>query len=235
MNNTSLRSLLLTALVALIFGFGGAALWSATSLGHAQTREYLLANPDILPEMAENFQKQQARERLVDVADDVVAPFPGAILGNPEGSITLVEFTDYACSFCRLSQEHVEALIAKNPELRVVIREWAIFEGSDQAAKMALAAAQQGKFAAFHKAMFENGPPSEDSILSAAAIAGLDLAIAQKFIESPDAEFELSRNTALAKQLGFSGTPSWVIGDQAFEGAVGEAELQKAIDEASSS
>ena len=139
MQNTSLRSHLLTALVALIFGFGGAALWSVSGLGHEQTRDYLLDNPEILPEMAENFQKNEARERLVGVADEVVSPFPGAILGNPEGSVTLVEFTDYGCSFCRQSREDIDALVAANPDLKVVIREWPIFEGSDQAASMALA------------------------------------------------------------------------------------------------
>lgn len=233
--SSSLRSLLLTALVALIFGFGGAALWASTGFGHAQTRTYLLENPEILPEMAENFQKNQARERLADIADDVVTPFPGAVLGNPNGSVTLVEFTDYGCSFCRVSREHIEALVAKNPELKVVIREWPIFEGSDKAAKMSLAAAQQGKFAEFHKEMFENGPPSENSILAAAASAGLDLAKAQQFITARGGDFELSNNMALAKQLGFSGTPSWVVGDEVFEGAVGEAELQRAIDAARAS
>ncbi|MDN3646823.1 DsbA family protein [Pontixanthobacter aestiaquae] len=230
--NTSLRSRLVTALIALAFGFGGAALWSATGMGHAQTRSYLLENPDILPEMAENFQKQQARERLADIADEVVAPFPGAVMGNPEGSVTLVEFTDYGCSFCRVSADHIASLIAKNPELRVVIREWPIFEGSDKAAQMALAAAEQGKFTDFHLEMFATGPPSESTIMDAAASAGLDLARAEQFIAGRGADYELSKNAALAKQLGFGGTPSWVVGDQVFEGAVGEAKLQEAIDAA---
>jgi protein-disulfide isomerase len=147
----------------------------------------------------------------------------------------LVEFTDYGCSFCRMSREHVDGLIAKNPELRVVVREWPIFEGSDKAAKMALAAAQQGKYAAFHLEMFERGPPSEESILAAAAAAGLDLAKAQEVINSPNAAFELSKNKSLAQRLGFSGTPSWVVGDEVFEGAVGEAKLQEAIDAARAS
>ncbi|WP_245228721.1 DsbA family protein [Pontixanthobacter sp. CEM42] len=234
MHNTSFRSLLTTALIALAFGFGGAALWSATGLGHAQTRSYLLENPDILPEMAENFQKQQARERLADIADEVIAPFPGAVLGNPEGSVTLVEFTDYSCGYCRMSTEHVAELVAKNPDLRVVVREWPIL-GTDQAAQMALAAAQQGKFTQFHEEMFLAGPPSENAIMKAAAAAGLDLAKAQEFIASRAADYELAKNAELARKLGFGGTPSWVIGDQVFEGAVGEAKLQEAIDAAQAS
>lgn len=227
-----MRSLLVTAFVALFFGFGGAALWSATGLGNGQTREYLLENPDILPQMAENFQKQQAGERLSGVSEDVKTPFPGAVLGNPNGSVTLVEFTDYGCSFCRMSEPHIQALIAANPDLKVVIREWPIFEGSDQAAKMALAAAKQGKFAEFHTAMFAAGGPSEENILSAATTAGIDLAKAQDVIDSPEAEVELAKNMSLAQQLGFSGTPSWVVGKEVFEGAIGEEGLQKAIDSA---
>ena len=227
-----MRSLLVTAFVALFFGFGGAALWSATGLGNGQTREYLLENPDILPQMAENFQKQQAGERLSGVSEDVKTPFPGAVLGNPNGSVTLVEFTDYGCSFCRMSEPHIQALIAANPDLKVVIREWPIFEGSDQAAKMALAAAKQGKFAEFHTAMFAAGGPSEENILSAATAAGIDLAKAQDVIDSPEAEVELAKNMSLAQQLGFSGTPSWVVGKEVFEGAIGEEGLQKAIDSA---
>ncbi|MXO91486.1 DsbA family protein [Pontixanthobacter aquaemixtae] len=232
MQDNSKRSLLVTAFVALLFGFGGAALWSVTGLGHSQTRDYLLENPELLPQMAENLQRKEASARLVGVADQVVAPFPGAVLGNPEGTVTLVEFTDYGCSFCRLSREPIEALIAKNPDLRVVIREWPIFEGSDKAASMALAAAQQGKFAEFHAAMFDQSSRSEDGILAAAAIAELDLAKAEQFIEAGGPDYELSKNTGLARQLGFGGTPSWVVGDQAFEGAVGEEALQAAIDAA---
>lgn len=232
MDRSALRSLLITASIALVAGFGGAALWSYSGLGHDRVRSYLLDNPDILPEMAANYEAAQARERLAQAGSEVTQPFPGAVLGNPEGSITLVEFTDYGCGFCRMSREHVDALIAANPDLRVVIREWPIFEGSDTAAKMALAAARQGKFAQFHEAMFAQGSPREAGIAKAAQIAGLDLAKAQAFIASQTVDVELTKNTAMAQQLGFGGTPSWVVGEQAFEGAIGVEGLQDAIDAA---
>ncbi len=232
MENFSLRSALLTALVALVFGFGGAALFAYSGLGHGQTRAFLLDNPDILPEMAAKYDQAQAAERLESVGGEVEQPFPGAILGNPNGTVTLVKFTDYGCSFCRLSRDHVAALIEANPDLKVVIREWPIFEGSDQSARMALAAAGQGKYRAFHDAMFERGTPSEDAILAAAASAGLDLAKAQDVINSQAVETELTKNGSMARQLGFGGTPSWVVGGQAIEGAVGTDALQEAIDAA---
>ena len=232
MQDTSMRNWLVTALIALIFGFGGAALWSFSGLGNDMTRHYLLENPDILPKMVENLERAEASKRLANAGDELTQPFPGAVLGNPDGAITLVKFTDYGCGYCRTSRPDIDALIADNPDLRVVIREWPIFQGSDGPARMALAAAQQGKFAAFHDAMFEQGSTAHDAVLSAAAKAGLDLAKADEFLSSDAANIELAKNTSMARQLGFGGTPSWVVGDAAFEGAVGKDNLQKAVDDA---
>lgn len=228
----SFRSLALTALVSLIFGFTGAAVWSFSGLGDSHTRAYLLENPDLLPEMAERYQQQQGTDRLAGIQEQVQTPFPGAEFGNPDGSVTLVEFTDYACGYCRASQEHVAQLIRDNPDLRVVIREWPIFEGSDKAALTALAAAKQGRYRAFHNAMFAKGAPTEAAIAAAAGEAGLDMDKAREFSASAEAKAELANNTDLARQIGFGGTPSWVIGDQPFEGAVGVEALQQAIDAA---
>lgn len=228
------RSLFLTALVALLAGFGGAALWSLSGLGDNQTRQYLVANPDILPEMAEAYERQQSEKRLADVGDDVTRAFPGAVLGNPQGTVTLVEFTDYGCTYCRASVAHVQQLIAANPQLKVVVREWPIFQGSDEAARMALAAARQGKFEAFHNAMFAQGSPNPARVEAAARSAGLDLAAAKAFAVSQQADVEIAQNRGLAQQLGFTGTPSWVVGGQTLVGAVGTEALQQAIDAAAS-
>ena len=182
-----MRNHLLTALIALVFGFAGAALWSLSGLGNGQTRDYLLANPQILPEMAEAYQRGDAQNRLAQIADEVKQPFPGAVLGNPQGSKVLVKFTDYGCTYCRQSVAAIDELIATDPELKVVVREWPIFDGSEQAARMALAAAKQGKYPAFYHAMFEQGPPSEGTIARAAQIAGLDIAAAEAFAQSDEA------------------------------------------------
>lgn len=225
----SLPTLFAATLVALIAGFAGAAAYSWSGLGDGATREYLLANPDILPDMAERLQQREAEKRLADVSGEVVRPFAGAVLGNPKGTVTLVEFSDYGCTFCRQSVADVKALVAANPDLRVVMREWPIFEGSDAAARMALAAARQGKYAAFHDAMFAHGPPSEATIALATRAAGLDMAKARAFANSPEVEFELAKNQELARKLGFEGTPSWVAGKRLYFGAVGKEKLAEAI------
>lgn len=228
----TMRNYLLVALLALAFGFAGAALWSLSGLGDRHTRAYLLDNPELLPEMADRYQAKQAQERLATVADEVQTPFPGAVLGNPDGTVTLIEFTDYGCTYCRLSQPEVARLVEENPDLRVVIREWPIFPGSEEAARMALAAAKQGKFDAFHEAMFALGPPDPASIAKAAQTAGLDMAEARRFAASDEASLELAKNMGLAERLGFTGTPSWVIGGRVLQGAVGFEALQEAVAEA---
>ena len=223
---------LVTALLALVFGFLGAAIWSYSGLGNAQTREYLLANADILPEMAEAYQQGQAQDRLAQVDAQVRLPFPGAVLGNPNGSKVLVKFTDYGCTYCRQSIAETDRMVAEDPELKIVVREWPIFDGSEAAARMALAAAKQGKYSAFYHAMFEQGPPSDATIARAAQIAGLDMAAAQAFIASDEATAEIANTMVLARTLGFSGTPSWVAGDQVIEGLVPAERLAEALDAA---
>ena len=225
-----MRNHLLTALIALVFGFAGAALWSLSGLGNGQTRDYLLANPQILPEMAEAYQRGDAQNRLAQIADEVKQPFPGAVLGNPDGSKVLVKFTDYGCTYCRQSVAAIDELIATDPELKVVVREWPIFDGSEQAARMALAAAKQGKYPAFYHAMFEQGPPSEGTIARAAQIAGLDIAAAEAFAQSDEATAELAKTMAFARTLQFTGTPSWVAGGEVIEGLVPAERLAKALD-----
>ena len=218
------------AAIALVFGFLGAGLWSWSGLADARTKTYLLENPQLLQEMADAYHQQQAQERLARVSEDVRQAFPGAVLGNPQGSKVLVEFTDYNCPYCRQSMDDVKRLVAEDPDLKVVVREWPIFQGSGIASRMALAAAKQGKYEEFHDAMFRLGPVTPESVNAAAVEAGLDMEQAQKDGTSEEVEIELARNQALAQQLGFTGTPSWVTADDAFEGAVGYGGLKAALE-----
>jgi protein-disulfide isomerase len=224
---------LVTVVIALAAGFAGAGLWDLGGLGDRSTRAWLLANPEVLPEAMEVLQRREELARIDPLRDELEAPFPGAVLGNPSGSVTLVEFSDYACSYCRQSMADVDALIAANPDLKVVIREYPILRPeSVEAARMALAAAQQGKYAAFHEAMFRIGPSSTEAIDVAAQEAGVDLALARSAIDSGALDLQLHANAALANQIGISGTPGWVIGDRFFNGAVDRGVIGEAIEEA---
>lgn len=196
-------------------------------------RAYILEHPEVLPQAMERLQQREAAAQIAPMRSALETPFPGAVLGNPAGKVTLVEFTDFACTYCRQSMKTLEGLIAKNPDLRVVIRELPIIAPeSAPAARMALAAAAQGKYPAYHKRMFEGPRPSEESIVAAANAAGLDLAAARSFGASSGVEEELKRNLEVARQLGVNGTPAWVIGDRMISGAVPADDLQAAIDAA---
>lgn len=224
---------LATVVLAVLGGFAGAAAWDFSGLGGHATRDYLYAHPEVLPEAVNRYQVQQRQARLAPVRDQLQTPFPGAVLGNPKGKLTLVEFSDYACTYCRQSVADVQQLIAGNPDLRVVVREYPILRPeSVDAARMGLAAAQQGKFAAFHDAMYELGPPSKTTIEQAAKQAGVDLAAANKAIASGLFDSFLKANIALANQIGIDGTPGWVIGDRIIDGAVGVTALGDAVAEA---
>jgi protein-disulfide isomerase len=221
---------LLTIVLAVAGGFAGAAAWDFSGFGGHATRDYLFAHPEVLPEAINRYQAQQRQAQLAPVRDQLQTPFPGAVLGNPNGKLTLVEFSDYACTYCRQSVADVQHLIASNPDLRVVIREYPILRPeSVDAARMGLAAAQQGKFAAFHDAMYALGPPNKATIEQAARQAGVDLAAADQAIAGGLYDSFLKANIALASRIGIDGTPGWVIGDRISDGAFGATALGDAI------
>lgn len=219
---------------------GSAAGWTLARTGSSATMDkaavetvvhnYILEHPEVLPQAMENLRKQETDKQLAGVGDKLEVAFPGAVLGNPNGTVTLVEFTDFACTYCRKSEPDVAALIAANPDLKIVIRHLPIIAPtSPEAARWGLAAAEQGKYPAFHKAMFAAGRTDALSIEAAARVTGLDLDRARKYIEDPRVKAELANNLDLARQLGIDGTPSWVVDEQLLSGAVGKAVLGKAV------
>jgi protein-disulfide isomerase len=224
---------------AIAGGIGGWA-WSASlPMGRAGiervVHNYLLEHPEVLPEAMDNLRKQEARKALAGIRREVEQPFPGAVLGNPNGKVTLVEFSDFACTYCRQSVAEIAALVKANPDLKVVIRQLPILSPvSADAARMGLAAAAQGKFAAFHDALFQGGRLDGATIQAAARVAGLDVERAKRDSQSPEIEAEIEQNVEFARTLGFQGTPSWVIGDEIHAGAVGQETLSKAISKARS-
>jgi protein-disulfide isomerase len=217
---------------ALIGGVAGALL--AEWRGGASVRDYLLAHPQVLREAAEALRVADNAEALAPIRAEVERPFTGAVLGNPAGRHVLVEFTDYACTYCRRSIADVQGLIHRDPQLKVVIRELPILSpDSASAARMALAAARQGRYAQFHTALFAADGPSAANVMAAARSAGLDLARATRDAADPTIEAEIEANLAYARKLGFTGTPGWVAGKDVLTGAVGAEALAAALAKAS--
>ena len=229
---TNFKHTLLTALLALTFGFLGAAVWSYAGLADNRTRTYLLDNPAILEDMSVALQQERLLERLAEAGDGLYQPFEGAVIGNPEGSKVLVEFSDYNCGFCRTSLTDVQRLVEQDPELKVVLREMPLRQGSEGSARMALAAALQGKYRAFHEAMFAVGNTSPMGVELAARQAGLDLDQARTDAASEQVSLELARNYTLLQQLGLNGTPAFITKDAVLPGAYGYDALKSALDEA---
>ena len=196
----------------------------------SRVHNYIVTHPEVLVEAADQLKSRGSERQLAEIADQVVKPFPGAVLGNPNGTVTLVEFTDFACSYCRGSVADVEALVAASPDLRVVVRELPIIAPtSADAARWGLAAAEQGKYPAFHKAMFAAGRTDPASVAAAARAAGLDLERARKMIADPKVNAEIASNLEFARKLQISGTPSWIAGKRLIIGAVGREALAQAL------
>lgn len=196
----------------------------------ALVRAYILENPEIITEAVEILQQREIAQRLTAAGNRMATPFPGAETGNPKGDVTIVEFTDYSCGFCRASVPDVQRLIKEDSGVRVVYRELPILSpASREAAAWALAAATQGKHKAFHDAMFAIGRPDSQTIRAAASRAGLNMAAAEKFLASDVAKTEIEQNLAMMQQIGFNGTPTFIIGDQILEGALGYDALKAAV------
>jgi protein-disulfide isomerase len=215
---------------AAIGGIGG---WLVSGLdADRRFHDYLIGHPEVLPEAMEALRRREDANALAGIRDEVMRPFPGAVLGNPAGRRTLVEFTDFACGFCRRSVADVEQLIARDPQLRVVVRQLPIIAPeSVGAARMGLAAARQGRYAAFHAALFAVGRPDAVGIAQAAKQAGVDLAAAREALADPAIDAEIGRNIEFARKLGISGTPAWIAGGRMLTGAVGAEALAHAVAE----
>ncbi|WP_430428860.1 DsbA family protein [Parasphingorhabdus sp.] len=197
----------------------------------AIVRDYILSNPEIIPEAVEILQNRQKASAIDEIRAGIETPFDGtAFAGNPNGDVTLVEFSDFACGFCKKTEADIARLLAEDKNLKVVFRELPILsEASNDAALMALAAAKQGKYYEFHKTMFATGRPSPSTIQAAANEVGLDMQAARNFITSSEAQREIQTNIETAQRLRFTGTPAFVVGDQSEIGAVGYEGLKEMI------
>ena len=214
---------------------GGLAVWGFDRQGggveraqvEAIVHDYVLAHPEILPEAMEKLRDRESGKTVTANRAAIVTPFGSAWAGNPKGDVTLVEYFDYNCGYCRASLPMIAKLIAADPKVRVVFRELPILSAESRiAARASQAAAQQGKFATFHDALYAGGPVSDASIAAAAGKAGIDLA-QPGFTKTADAE--IAKNMETAAKLGVTGTPSWVVGDRVLSGALPLEELQKAV------
>jgi len=194
-------------------------------------RQGLLADPKILSDAVDALRDAQYEPVLAANRSAIETPFGSSWKGAAKPDVTLVEFFDYACPYCKASNPTVDRLLQEDKGLRVVYRELPIL-GTDSvtAARLSLEASQLGRFGKFHDTLWAAGRPAPDTIATAAKAAG----IAPQPQDDVTIEAELKRNFQLAGQLGATGTPLFVIGDRVMNGAVGYDALKQAIDAARS-
>jgi protein-disulfide isomerase len=228
--------MLVTGLAGLGIGFAGAQA-AADRPDRAAieqiVRDYILAHPEIIPEAMERLQAQAATTAIKAERKALETPYAGAWAGNPAGNVTLVMFSDYSCGYCRVSAPDIERLLREDPQLKVVWREIPVLgPQSEVAARQALAVARQGRYPAFHRALFAGGRPDARALSAAARTAGADEARIKAEADGPEVTREIEANLALARRLGIGGTPAFVIGDTLLAGAVGHDALADAIKQA---
>ena len=233
--------LLAVAIGAALLGAGGVYLAGrlGAPVGSERTRiervvhDYLVSHPEVLVEASSALRRRESGQAIDADKAAILEPFGNAWAGNPKGDVTVVEYFDYNCGYCRASLPAIDALIADDPGLRIVYRDWPILsQESATAARYSLVAADMGKFREFHRALYAGGPVSDATLAAAVTTAGLDLAKVQAAAKTPRIDAELTRNLDIAKKLGMSGTPSWVIGDQVISSALPIEELQRLVAEA---
>jgi protein-disulfide isomerase len=198
----------------------------------AKVRAYLLAHPEVIQEAVSKLEAQQSAAKDAEARAAVVAhrqalehdPRDG-VLGSPAGKITLVEFFDYRCPYCKAAEPDLQKLLAANPDVRLVLKEFPILDVEDQshisedAAREALAALPQGRYAAVHAALLATPHLDEAGIREVLSRNGVDLTKDQALSTAKPISDHLAENHALARDLGVDGTPAFVIGDAVISGA----------------
>ena len=203
-------------------------------------RTYLLEHPEILLDMSQELQKRQYETRRdqsrsalggkqAELVSDASSPVAGQIKEG-DGTVTIVEFFDYRCGYCKKVSPMVQKMVAEDPAIRVVFKEFPILGPESTAAAMAaLAANEQGGYLQFHRALMASPDVSMGSIERMAAESGLDVGRLKKDVAKPELQAALERNRTLAQALAIEATPAFVIGHELAPGALDENAFRQLI------
>lgn len=197
-------------------------------------REYILDNPEIIPEAIEVLQERMTTASVQQNRSALFNDGYSHVAGNPQGDVTVVEFFDYTCPYCKLVTPSLNKLIAADKNVRVVFKEWPIRGGEAEfASKAAIASQAQGKYMPFHEAlMAHRGALSEKAVFDIAARVGLDIDRLKRDMAGAQVQKVIDQNRALGAALNLRGTPAFVIGDKLVPGAIEYDELVRKVAEA---
>ena len=205
--------------------------------------DYIVANPEVLEEAMAALEKKQAAaaaaghaKTLEEKKSIVFDSTRQVVLGNPKGDVTLVEFFDYNCGYCKRALADMLTLIDKDPKLRIVIKEFPVLgQGSVEAARVSIAVGRVApqKYLDFHKRMLTGrGSADQAKAMDAAKAAGIDAKALEAALADKEVSATIEEVYGLASAFGLSGTPSYVVGNQVFAGAIGADKLAARIAEA---
>jgi protein-disulfide isomerase len=192
-------------------------------------KDYLLANPEVMMDVQnaleakmETLQAEKLKLALKESAGEIFHRPNAPTAGNPKGDVTVVEFFDYNCGYCKRAFGDIAKLVEKDPKVKVVFKELPILsKSSEEAAKVALAARAQGKYWEVHRTLIGlRGEVNEATALRAVEkLGGLDVAKLKKDMDSPEVKAEIETVRNLAQKMGINGTPHFLVGDRAIAGA----------------
>jgi protein-disulfide isomerase len=206
-------------------------------------RETLLKNPEIIVQAVQELRRRQEvakaaamKSALKSKRSALLSDPSDPVVGNPKGDITIVEFFDYNCGYCKQVKNDLDAVVSKDGNIRLVYKEFPILgEGSHYASLAALASMRQGKYEKFHNALIAfKGRLGEPQVIAIAKAVGLDVDKLRKDLKDPAFAEKIKANHELAKELGITGTPAFVIGDQLVPGAVPADQIIKHVADARS-
>ncbi len=212
----------------------------SSDLLNPMIEEYLMGNPKILQRVSNALQEQlrveeleTAKLSLASYQTEIYEEAGDVVLGNPDGDVTLVEFFDYNCAFCRRAMPDMAKLLEEDTNLRIILKEFPILsENSVDAARVAVAVAStpDSDYWAFHELLFTaRGQISGETALAAAKQIGMNPISLELDMQSDAVTSILQRNYALAQNLNITGTPAYIIGDEIIPGAVGVDALRTSI------
>jgi len=236
------------SLAVLVAAPAGAQGFSDTQRGEIEriVKDYLVAHPEVLQEAMSELEKRQSaaelEKQISGVKQNKEVLFNSVhqvTLGNPKGDVTMVEFFDYNCGFCKKAMGDMLTLLKTDPNLKVVLKEYPVLgPGSLEAAQVAVAARMQDKsggkkYLDFHQRLLgSHGPADKGRALAAAKEAGFDMARLEKDMASDEVRETLKENMKVADAIGLNGTPSYVIGTAVVIGAQGYDVLKEKVDAA---
>lgn len=203
-----------------------------------EIHDYLMAHPEVVMDALKAAQQnadeqaaEQSRRTIITKRKELLEDADDLVQGNPNADVTLVEFFDYRCPYCKEIEPSLDALLKEDGKLRIVYKEFPILgEASVYATHIALAARKQGKYAEFHRAMMATkGNIDDATVLGVAASIGLDMARIKADMSAPSTDKLIKANYALADALDIQGTPAIIVGDTLIPGATDLDSLRKDI------